>query len=175
MSKIIVLDTETTGLSCYEDEILQLAIIDDKGVCLFNEFFKPQYAKEWYEASKVNNIYPKDVADKPQINEYLPKIQEIINQAEIIIAYNAEFDLSFLAQAGIKFHLQNQEIVDVMLEFAPIYGEWSDYFGDYKRQKLTTCTEYFEYIYPPYDALADVRATLFAYKEIEALKEKKKG
>lgn len=31
MSKIIVLDTETTGLSCYGDEILQLAIIDDKG------------------------------------------------------------------------------------------------------------------------------------------------
>lgn len=62
-----------------------------------------------------------------------------------------------------------------MLEFAPIYGEWSDYFGDYKWQKLTTCTEYFEYIYPPHDALADVRATLFAYKEIEALKEKKKG
>lgn len=174
MSKIIVLDTETTGLSCYEDEILQLAIIDDKGECLFNEFFKPQYAKEWYEASKVNNIYPKHVADKPHINEYLPKIQEIIDQAEIIIAYNAAFDLSFLAQAGIKFHLQNQEIVDVMLEFAPIYGEWSEYFGDYKWQKLTTCTEYFEYIYPPHDALADVRATLFAYKEIKALKEKKK-
>ena len=61
-----------------------------------------------------------------------------------------------------------------MLEFAPIYGEWSDYFEDYKWQKLTTCTEYFEYIYPPHDALSDVRATLFAYKEIEALKEKKK-
>ena len=62
-----------------------------------------------------------------------------------------------------------------MLEFAPIYREWSDYFEGYKWQKRTTCIECFEYIYPLHDALSDVRATLFAYKEIEALKERKKG
>lgn len=33
----------------------------------------------------------------------------------------------------------------------------------------------YEYIYPPHEALSDVRASLFAYKEIEALKERKKG
>ena len=44
-----------------------------------------------------------------------------------------------------------------------------------KRTGIFVTPEYFEYIYPPHDALADVRATLFAYKEIEALKEKKKG
>ena len=40
MNKIIVLDTETTGLSCYEDEILQLSIIDDKGGMSIQRIFQ---------------------------------------------------------------------------------------------------------------------------------------
>lgn len=29
--------------------------------------------------------------------------------------------------------------------FAEIYGEWSDYFGEYKWQKLTTCAAYYHF------------------------------
>ena len=40
-TKTIVIDTETTGLAWYDDEILQLSIIDDSGNILINELFKP--------------------------------------------------------------------------------------------------------------------------------------
>lgn len=38
---IICLDTETTGLNHYDDEILQLSIIDGSGAILFSEYVKP--------------------------------------------------------------------------------------------------------------------------------------
>lgn len=172
MSKKIVLDTETTGLSCFKDEILQLVIIDDEGHCLFNEFFKPQHTTSWYQSSEIHHIYPKDVENKLHISEYIPQIQEIIDHAETIIGYNIDFDIGFLIQAGIDFYAE-QNLVDVMLEFAPIYGEWNDFFGDYKWQKLSTCADYFGFNYCPHLALEDVKATLFAYKKIEELKSKK--
>ena len=37
-NKYIVLDTETTGLNAAEDEILQVSIIDNEGVVLFDSY-----------------------------------------------------------------------------------------------------------------------------------------
>lgn len=56
-----------------------------------------------------------------------------------------------------------------MQDFAPIYGEWSEYYESYKWQKLVKCAAYFGYIWgadKAHDSLADCRATLFCYKKI---------
>ena len=37
----IVIDTETTGLNPYDDELLQVSIIDGQGNTLFNSYIKP--------------------------------------------------------------------------------------------------------------------------------------
>ena len=37
-NKYIVLDTETTGLNAAEDELLQVSIIDNDGVVLFDSY-----------------------------------------------------------------------------------------------------------------------------------------
>ena len=61
------------------------------------------------------------------------------------------------------------EIVDVMMDFAPIYGEWSEYHDDYKWQSLSTCAAYFGYDWGEdkvHDSLADCKATLFCYNRI---------
>ena len=168
--KLIVIDTETTGLFPYWDEILQLSIIDGSGNTLFNSYFKPKKRKRWPEAQRVNNITPQMVADKPHITdrEILDQIQSLIDSADVIVGYNVDFDISFLLSAGFSVY---QEEVDVMLEFAKVYGEWSDYFEDYKWQKLTTCARYYGYDWGAYgdtahDSLADCRATLYCYKKI---------
>ena len=67
-------------------------------------------------------------------------------------------------QAGIS--LYGFSHYDVMLEFAPIYGEWSSYHESYKWQKLTTCAKYYGYEFKAHDSLEDVKATLFCYKKM---------
>lgn len=58
---IICLDTETTGLNHYDDEILQLSIIDGSGAILFSEYVKPVHHECWTDAEKVNHISPSSV------------------------------------------------------------------------------------------------------------------
>lgn len=168
--RIVVIDTETTGLNPDRDEILQLSIIDGNGSTLFNSYFKPIERKRWPKAQKVNNITPQMVADKPHITDYEihKQIKSILKSADIIVGYNIDFDMAFLISSGIYVHKKQ---VDVMLEFAKIYGQWSDYFNEYKWQKLTTCAKYYGYDWNAYgdtahDSLADCRATLYCYQKM---------
>lgn len=163
---IICLDVETTGFDPYgDDEILQLSIIDGDYNTLFNEYLKPEKKNEWKEA------HQEFVADKITIKEYLSDIQEIINKADVIVGYDIGFDLSFLDAAGIKIS-ERTVVEDVMLDFASIYGEWNDYYQQYKWQKLTTCATYFGFDWEltgahAHDSLADCHATLYSYYKIE--------
>lgn len=60
---IICLDAETTGLNLYDDEILQLSIIDGSGAILFSEYVKPVRHERWTDAEKVNHISPSMVKE----------------------------------------------------------------------------------------------------------------
>lgn len=166
----IVIDTETTGLSADYDEILQLSIIDaDSGENLFDEYFKPFFAKEWPGAQAVNNITPEMVADKPYFAEKAAEIQRIITTAHTVIGYNVGFDTNFLEAFGISFS-PTTKYADVMQDFAPIYGEWDEYHESYRWQKLSVCADYYNYDWgtdTAHDSLADCRATLYCYKKLQ--------
>lgn len=169
-SRIICFDIETTGLDPYKDEILQLSIIDGNGTVLFNEYIKPTHIKEWPEAQKINGISPEMVKGKQTIEFYKERLEQIFNVAELIVGYNSIFfDSEFLISAGIDIS-DKARFFDVMIKFAPIYGEWNDHFEDYKWQNLSTCAAYYGYQGSGnfHDSLEDVRATLHCfYKMIE--------
>lgn len=163
----IVIDAETTGLCAGEDEILQLSIISESGKKLFDSYFRPLH-RSWSAAQAVNNISPDMVANAPSIAEKAAEIQRILNSADTIIGYNTSFDADFITAAGLIIP-KRAEIVDIMPIFAEIYGEWSDYFGEYKWQKLTTCAEYYHFDWSgmkAHDSLADCFATVHCYKHI---------
>lgn len=168
----IVIDTETTGLNPDEGaEILQLSIINGAGETLYNQYFKPLFAESWNDAMAVNGITPEMVTDAPCIYEELPKIKAILYGAKRIIGYNTQFDLRMLDAAKISTPY-GTEIVDVMLDFAPIFGAYHEFFGSYVWQKLTTCAEYYGYDWgedAAHDSLADCRATLFCYRKMQEL------
>ena len=169
----IVIDTETTGLNPYDDELLQVSIIDVQGNTLFNSYIKPLYTDNWNKAMAVNHITPETVATAPNILEVKQEISRIINSAHTIIGYNVDFDLGFLSNIGIRN--ENAAIVDVMEDFADIYGEWSEQYGCHKWQKLTKCAEYYGYDWGTdiaHDSLADCKATLYCYKKIQEQKMK---
>lgn len=166
--KYIVLDTETTGLNSSEDELLQVSIIDTQGNTLFDEYIKPLFNKCWDNAMAINGITPDMVADKGNIIEYKQELIDILNSTDVIVGYNTQFDLGFLSAVGIGN--KNAEVVDVMLDFAPVFGEWSENYGCYKWQKLTTCAEYYNYDCGndvAHDSLSDCRATLFCYQQLQ--------
>lgn len=137
----IVIDTETTELNADTDELLQVSIIDGQGNTLFNSYIKPLYTDNWNKAMAVNHITPETVATAPNILEVKQEISRIINSAHTIIGYNVDFDLGFLSNIGIRN--ENAAIVDVMEDFADIYGEWNEQYGCHKWQKLTKCAEYY--------------------------------
>ncbi len=166
--KYIVLDTETTGLNSSADELLQVSIIDSEGNTLFDEYINPLLATHWDNAMAINGITPDMVSDKPNIIEYKKELNSILNLTDVIVGYNTQFDLSFLSSVGIEN--KNAKVVDVMLDFAPIYGEWSENYGCYKWQKLTTCADYYNYDWGEdnaHNSLSDCRATLFCYQQLQ--------
>ena len=166
---IIVLDTETTGFNAQIDELLQVSIIDGNGNTLYDGYLHPLLKREWQNAERVNGISPDMVAKAPTILNEVAKIHKIISSATTIVGYNIEFDLNFLSAVGIDVP-DNTAIVDVMLDFAEIIGEWDDYHGNYKWQSLVKCADYYGYDWgndKAHNSLSDCRATLFCYKKIK--------
>lgn len=165
---LIVIDTETTGLNSFHCELLQVSIIDGDGNVLYDSYIKPILEKEWKEAERVNGISPEMVKNAPTALSELPKIAKILMSAKEVVGYNTEFDLGFLSEYGC--HVSSSAIiVDVMRDFAKIYGEWNEYFEDYKWQKLSTCAAYYNFDWgdlQAHNSLSDCFATLHCYKNM---------
>lgn len=163
--KIIFFDTETTGV-CGNDEILSLAIVDQDGKTLFNELIRPSRKKKWPDAARVNHITPDMVEGRPTFRFFREQIQRIFDAADLVVGYNTDFDLGFTKSKGIRY---TGAVADIMMDFSKIYGEWSDYFENYKWQKLTTCASYYGYDWGDsvaHDALADTLATRFCFYKV---------
>lgn len=148
-----------------EDEIIQISIIDGLGNVLINELVHPYWKKSWSEAARVNGITPDRVANAPYPHELIPKVKGIFAAADLLVAYNNQFDLNFLEEWGIQAIGKKQ--FDVMLAFAREYGEWNDFFCDYKWQKLGTAAAYYGYHFRAHDSLEDVRATLYIFDQMQ--------
>lgn len=174
-SKIIVLDTETTGVDKKSDELLQVSIIDGYGNTLLDTYVKPLEKKIWEGAMKVNHISPEMVENAPTIKDLAPKILEIVNGADKVITYNGEFDLAFLNRlAGVELK-EDQEHIDTMFRFSKFKGDWSNYYHSYKWYRLTDVAEMINFDFSEEDAhnsLGDVKATLWLYYFLEFNKNK---
>lgn len=158
----IYLDFETTGLDEF-DEILQIAMINEKGRVLFYKLFKPN-KETWDEAMEINKITPTDVKDAPKIEEYIDNISDLLTRTQEIICYNVEFEKKFLNKYNIKY---TNNFQDCMIIFAKYYGEWSEYFEDYKWKSLSFAAQYLNYNFKnSHNSLSDVFATKYIYEKL---------
>lgn len=165
----ICIDTETTGLTPGEDELLQVSIVDGKGSLLFNEYIQPARATEWPGAQLINHITPAMVAGCPTIGELVPHLNEIFAEADTIAGYNTKFDLDFLRAAGVVVPARAR-IIDVMEIYALVAGDWDEDRERFRYKKLTACAAHYGYEWPsgPHDSLQDALATLFCWPRAEA-------
>jgi len=109
MSRLIVLDTETTGLSAEDgDRIIELGCVE-----LFNRklsgndlhlYFNPERDSH-EDALKVHGLTTEFLSDKPKFGLRAQEIVDYLSGAELII-HNAAFDVGFLnkefERAGLK-------------------------------------------------------------------------
>ena len=129
MTRQIVLDTETTGLSAEDgDRIIELGCVE-----LFNRkltgndlhiYFNPE--RESHEdALKVHGLTTDFLRDKPKFAAMGQEIVEYLRGAELII-HNAAFDVGFLnkefERAGLDpLHRYASEITDTLAMAKAVY------------------------------------------------------
>ena len=147
----LILDTETTGLKqsgrnlASYDEIIQIGIIDPHGNTVFESLVNPIKRRMAQDARDKHGIDFRMLKDAPRFREIVPKLRDILN-GKLVIAYNAEYDKQMLIQTYAKTPKELRKtdmqftFQCAMDEYSHFIGEWSDYFKDYKFQKLPGTT-----------------------------------
>lgn len=102
---VIVLDTETTGLSCAENELIEISAARLRGrevVDRFDTFVHPNGLIP-LEITELTSITNADVAHAPRAEEAVAALEEFV-QGCPVIAHNATFDRSFIesVKGGVK-------------------------------------------------------------------------
>ena len=96
--RILVLDTETTGLDFGSDRIIEIGIVELKDNVItqnyFHEYINPEKNIS-LSAQKIHGITNEFLIDKPTFNSIAQRFLKFIKDDTIII-HNADFDTSFL-------------------------------------------------------------------------------
>ncbi len=165
--KIIVFDTETTGVRV-TDEVLSLAMVDSEGSVLLDRLYAPQSHKEWPQAQQVHHISPQDLVGRPTILSDKQEIEALLNDEDtMLVGYNLGFDLRLLRQSGLTIHPhRTYDVMDAFAEYRKVPGTQR---GKWRKFKLIECAAYFQYDWQDtkaHGALADSLATLHCYKKL---------
>jgi DNA polymerase-3 subunit epsilon len=157
--KVACVDVETTGLSPKRDEILQVSICNGLGDKLLSSYVRPVQRKRWPEAQKINGITWEMVKDCPPILDFKDAIEMIVEDSELVIGYNLDFDSDMIEASGVKF-LPGFKAYDVMPDFAFLHGKWSEKYQRNQWMKLTEAAKFYGIDFDAHDSLNDVRATV---------------
>lgn len=153
----VILDTETTGL--YGADIVQLAILSSYGHALLDVLIEPSQLIT-PGAAAVHGLRAEHLAGALDFARIYPALVYLLSGRRVLI-YNAAFDTQILAgicqRVGLPALLLDVQCV--MLRYAAYVGEWSDYHGDYRWQRLPG---------GDHQAIGDCRAVLRLLQQMAA-------
>ena len=136
----VVFDLETTGISCYEDSVVEISAVKVIGGMVEEEFsslVNPQRSIP-YAASRVNGITDAMVADAPAFDKVLAEFIDF-TEGMTLVGHNIHsFDLKFIYRDSEKFYcgIPGNDYVDT-LRLA------RKYLPQLKRHSLTLLAEYY--------------------------------
>ena len=117
-----VLDTETTGLSAYYDEIIEIGILRVRNntiVDKYSQLIKPEYEIDSF-ITALTGITNEMVADMPSILDVKNEVLTFLGD-DVIIGHNTSFDIRFLSE-GFSQPIDNK-YMDTMQFARKVYPE----------------------------------------------------
>ncbi len=116
--RILILDTETTGLNFESDKIIEIGIVELKDNVLtqncFHEYINPEKEIS-ISAQKIHGISNQFLTDKPKFSQIAQKFLDFIKD-DIIVIHNSEFDTSFINKElqNCGFNILENFIIDTV-------------------------------------------------------------
>lgn len=107
----VAFDLETTGLSSYDDEIIEIGAVkvaQGSIVETFSQLIKPKNPIP-QSATNINHITNDMVKDMPSIEDVLPDYFAFIGDLPCV-AHNARFDMDFLSCAAFVTGIKDKQI-----------------------------------------------------------------
>jgi len=135
----VFLDTETTGLDDHSQAV-EIAVISLDGTVLLDTLVKPTIVVS-RGARQVHGIGSDELVDAPEFNQVLPELERVL-RGRVIVGYNFHYDWQILNASAYAHGLDLDEIRPaehycVMELYAQYWGEWDEYHGNYRWQRLT--------------------------------------
>ncbi len=161
--EFLVLDTETTGLD--DGEIVQIAIVHSSGQTLLDTLVKPAKLIP-ADATRIHGITEDMVKNAPTWPELTENLKALLDGKNVVI-YNAVYDRKMMHKSQERHGLDKIEWKEIatfhcaMEAFAEFYGDWNEYRGNYRWQKLVTAARHFGVkVENAHNALGDCLMTL---------------
>lgn len=157
-SNVVVIDTETTGVSYQNDELTQIAAARiEKGEVTdwFITFVNPGRPIP-EEVARLTDITDADVADAPRPSEALATLVEFVGDAKLV-AHNADFDKHFTTKKASGYPLLENIWID-SLDLARIV------LPRMRSHRLIDLVQAFDAPLSTHRADADVAATCALYR-----------
>lgn len=137
----VVFDLETTGVSPYNDEVIEISAVKarkGKVVEEFSELVNPKRTIP-FAASRVNNITDDMVSNAPFFDEVLRHFLEFVGE-DVLVGHNIQsFDMKFIYRDCERYFHQliTNDYVDTLILAKRCFLEWrhrrlgdlADYYG----------------------------------------------
>ena len=94
-ARVLFFDLELTGVY-HHDEIISISIVDGNEQLIMDTLVKPTHTKRWKRTEKIHGITPAMVQDAPTLAELTPRIKELFENCDNLIAYGVSTDYSHI-------------------------------------------------------------------------------
>lgn len=153
---VFIVDTETTGLD-ETAELVQIAALDTTGQAVGNQFCLPADPVP-EAASRVHGLTNERLAAKnaQRFPAFYPSLVARLQQAEVLLAWNADFDSRIFKQTCIRYGLPVPN-----LPWRCTMQDYKEMTGAHHRPKLQFAAEKLQYPrVQTHTALSDCRMVL---------------